>query len=375
MKKKNIILIAMLMLFCVSAGLYAETERQRRAHMGIFLDDTPLPDLLVKHLGLSPEQGIPIRNVALDSPADKAGLERDDIIIGFEGRDVGSSEELVEAVKDSEVGQEIALEIIHLGKRKTVEFSLDVFRPEPEWKYPMEPRVFQHWRPGRMFRRRHGEQNWREFDIPEPPEVDIDIRKHLAEHYFFQHGEDEDRVTVTIEGSPNDKGTKVIVRAGDDEYTTTVGEIEKLPEEYQDIVAEDVKIARDSARKSRRYRGYGIGGQRPPDFRPEPWLDRFESFFERERRGRTEPGVGRSPERMRQGRTEPGIGRSGEQIRRGRPEAGQRFGPGQEMFERVEKQMRELQQRINELEEQNQQMLERLEKEPEEESEGDQESV
>ena len=113
----------------LKAGIAAGTEQVKgeRAYvgMGIKLDPIPLPDLLRKHLDLSPDQGIRIINIYRDSPADKAGLERDDIIIGFQGKDLNSNSELVSAVRQAGVGAEVSLEVIHLGQRKTVELKLE----------------------------------------------------------------------------------------------------------------------------------------------------------------------------------------------------------------------------------------------------------
>ena len=77
MKAKNIAAIVMLVLFLAGSGLLAQSDSADvRPYIGVLLDTTPLPDLLVKHLGLSPGQGIRIQNVHRGGPADKAGLER-----------------------------------------------------------------------------------------------------------------------------------------------------------------------------------------------------------------------------------------------------------------------------------------------------------
>jgi S1-C subfamily serine protease len=84
MKTKKTALISFMVLLFVAATPSAELKAaETRPYMGVWLDTSPLPDLLIKHLGLSPSQGIRITNVHRDSPADRAGLERDDIIIAF----------------------------------------------------------------------------------------------------------------------------------------------------------------------------------------------------------------------------------------------------------------------------------------------------
>ncbi|MHC4074670.1 MAG: PDZ domain-containing protein [Planctomycetota bacterium] len=125
MKTKVIALIALAGLFSTDTAISAESESTGpRPFMGLLLDPAPLPELLTKHLGLSPGQGIRIRNVQRRGSADEAGLERDDIIIGFEDDEVDDNERFVDAVREAGVGAEVSLQIIHLGKRKTVEIKL-----------------------------------------------------------------------------------------------------------------------------------------------------------------------------------------------------------------------------------------------------------
>ena len=159
MKAKNIILTIVLVLVCAGTGLPADTDStEPRPYIGVMLDVVPLPDLLVKHLGLEPGQGIRIANIHRDSPADKAGLERDDIIIGFEGGLVDDRQQFVDNVRKAGIGTEISLEIIHLGKRNTVKLTLEGLKGDFDLKYPPEPEVVQSWRPGKIFTRisRHG---------------------------------------------------------------------------------------------------------------------------------------------------------------------------------------------------------------------------
>ena len=177
MKAKNIAAIVMLVLFLAGSGLLAQSDSTDvRPYIGVLLDTTPLPDLLVKHLGLSPGQGIRIQNVHRGGPADKAGLERDDIITGFEGEDVVDNEAFVDEIRKAGVGAEVSLEIIHLGQRKTVTLTLEAMEGEFDLKYPLEPEIVQLWRPGKIFQLRPGDENWIEIlKDGMPAEVDVNI--------------------------------------------------------------------------------------------------------------------------------------------------------------------------------------------------------
>ena len=174
MKTKKIALMFCVALLCVSTALYAKSDsNEGRPRIGILLDTKPLPDLLIKHLRLSPDQGVRINNVQRGSPADKAGLERDDIIIGFQGEKIRDFEQLVDAVQEAGVDAEISLEIIHLGERKTVRLQLEALEDEPELKYPHEPEIFQSWRPGKIFRFKPGDKGWTEIELPFDKTLDV----------------------------------------------------------------------------------------------------------------------------------------------------------------------------------------------------------
>jgi len=196
--------------------------------------------LLSKHLGLSLDQGIRITNVHRDSSADRAGLERDDIIIGFQGRKVMSSEsqEFIDEVRKAGIDTEVTLEIIHLGERKTVKLKLEPFEGERDFKYPPEPEIVQSWRPGKMFRLKPGDKDWIEIVLP--------FDRKSLEVYDFHHSGDGEGYTITIEGNPDDEDTEITVRIGRDEYQTALGEfiIDKLPEKYREVAQKALENAR-----------------------------------------------------------------------------------------------------------------------------------
>jgi hypothetical protein len=342
--RKVVMILAV--FFMASGLLYAQEHEEGRPYLGVMLDMEPLPELLTKHLGLESEQGIRISNVAVGSPADEAGLERDDIIIAFEDMVMHNNEELIEAVRNSEIGRQVSLQVIHLGQRKEIALTLGQLEGEVEWKYPMEPDFMQSWRPGRMFRRQPDAGEWEEFDVS-MPRFETELGEGLREHYFFRH--DEVSMTVAIEGNPHNENSIVIIKTGDKEFETRVGEVYELPDELRKYVLEDLEIARVSAHDrsgGRRYRfefEFPEGTGQHPEFEPE--LERFLEEIYR-------PQMEREREELDRYRHE---------LELQRRESEPRFGPGEEMFERIEEQMHELHRRLEELEMQNRELLERLE--------------
>ena len=309
MKSKNIILTIALVLIWAGTGLAAEMDSNDvRPFIGVMLDGTPLPDLLVKHLALEPGQGIRIANIHRDSPADKAGLERDDIIIGFEGGNVNDRQQFVDNVRKAGIGTEVSLEIIHLGKRNNVTLRLEGLKGDFDFKYPPEPEIVQSWRPGKIFKLKSGDEDWMEvFRDNMPSNFDVNIKKFFNELYTYKHSDGED-YTITIEGNPNDDNTTISVSVGENEYKTTLNEIDKLPEKYREPAEQAVKDARKAA-KTRKFDGSFFGPQyRPKQFDWRPYFDKMRPEF--------------LP-----------------------------FGPRDEMSDSIKKQMKEMQKRLDKLEE------------------------
>lgn len=309
MKVKNIIMAITLVLFCAGTGLAVDTDsNDERPYIGVMLDGTPLPDLLVKHLGLEPGQGIRITNIHRNSPADKVGLERDDIIIGFEGKDVDDNEQFVEDVRKAGIGTKVSLEIIHLGKRKTITLKLEGLKGDFDLKYPPEPQIVQSWRPGKIFKLKPGDDNWMEvFRDNMPSDLDVNIKKFFNEIYTYKHSDGED-YTITVEGNPNDVESTITVVVGENEYKTTLKEIDKLPEKYQKPAEQAIKDARKDAVSKKFYHNSD-----PQSFNFRPYLDKI------------------------------------------RPDINSPFAPfqpGNEMFDRIQEQMKQLQQRLDKLEKQ-----------------------
>jgi hypothetical protein len=244
--KKSMVLLGGLALLLLGSASYAEGERP---YIGLQLDPTPLPELLTKHLGLEAGQGIRISNITVDSPADKAGLERDDIVIAFQGKAVTGPDEFVAAVGKLDVGAKVSLEIIHLGQRKTLELELASLPAESKMKYPPEPEAMTAWRPGKVFKIGPGGRDWMEIPFDKLPNANFDVKKFFQETYTYRHSTDGEDYTVTIEGSPKDEQSRVVVEAGDAEYSTTVGKLEALPEKYRPAAKEAVENARKDAKK------------------------------------------------------------------------------------------------------------------------------
>jgi Do/DeqQ family serine protease len=75
---------------------------------------------LASYLGLDKAEGAVISGVLEGSPAEKAGLIEWDVIVGFNGEKVATADELVAAIKASQIGQEVKLTVIRQRQQQTI---------------------------------------------------------------------------------------------------------------------------------------------------------------------------------------------------------------------------------------------------------------
>lgn len=339
MRLRNVSLMFLMVLLTVSALLYAETgSPNTRTFLGARLDKSPLPDLLVKHLGLSSGQGFRVSNLHRDGPAHKAGLERDDILIGFQGKNVTDADEFVDAIRQSSAGDEVTLEIIHLGKPKTIKVKLGLFEGQGDydWVYPMEqPQMigYEIIRPGGAYRK--DKEGWVQVPLDQiPRKVDLKVVGDskdgtidlLNEVYSYTFYDGDKTYSITIEGNPNDEETKVTVHIDDIEYDTTVKQLSELPEKYHAIAEGALADARGTSKQSNSEHQLQLRKTYTPST-PRPDVLKLNSDDKLD-----------SPSY---------------------PPATQ-FGPGEEIFEKIEKQMIEIQQRLEKLEKLQDKVLEQL---------------
>jgi hypothetical protein len=242
----------------IVAGPLAAAESSDAAatpFLGVIPDWRHLPELVSKHVGLAPGKGLRIDNVFLQSPADKAGIERDDILVAFQGQDINDIHDFGEALSKAGVGKLVFLDVIHAGQHKTLRVTLEARPKDPKFKYPPSfgamggTSIGGIWRQGK-------DGKWERVDgTPDANGIPLPFRQGV---YTFTY----DQTTVVIEGNPRFDASTVIVRSGQQEHRATVAEKDKLPAVYHDLVEQAVKLARqESDRAVRMWDGRGFGGR------------------------------------------------------------------------------------------------------------------
>jgi len=98
----------------------------RRAYLGIHIDELT-PDAAEK-LNLAARSGVFVVNVINDSPADKAGLRTNDVIVEFAGERVRKPRDLQDVVEQKPIDSEQVLKVMRDGKPIAVTVTLKPLR-------------------------------------------------------------------------------------------------------------------------------------------------------------------------------------------------------------------------------------------------------
>ncbi len=119
---------------------------------------------VVREKGLSEERGVLITSVVPGSAADKAGLEKGDVVIEYNGEAVQGVQQFIRLVRETPVGRKVTLKVIRDGKeitvtatmgerrhrkRKSFTFTIPEFR-SPDIVIPDIPHIHTTWRTPRL---------------------------------------------------------------------------------------------------------------------------------------------------------------------------------------------------------------------------------
>jgi serine protease Do len=100
-----------------------ERGEVQRAYLGVMLDPDFTPDK-AKDLKLDRVRGARITEVYATSPAARAGLLADDIVLSFDAVEVLDENHLINLVSLTKIGRKVVLVVLRDGRRVTVEVSL-----------------------------------------------------------------------------------------------------------------------------------------------------------------------------------------------------------------------------------------------------------
>ena len=114
--------------FAMSSGVVTKVIEQlkefgetRRGWLGVRIQD--VDDDTAEALGLDGARGAMVADVP-DGPAKDGGIERGDVILSFDGKDVADTRELVRVVGDTAVGKTVRVVVFRDGKTQTLKVTL-----------------------------------------------------------------------------------------------------------------------------------------------------------------------------------------------------------------------------------------------------------
>lgn len=93
-----------------------------RGWLGVLIQN--VSDEIAAARGLRESEGVLVGDVTKGSPAEKAGLERGDVIVKFEETPIKNTAQLRNLVARTKPGTRVALDVLHDGRTKTVHLTL-----------------------------------------------------------------------------------------------------------------------------------------------------------------------------------------------------------------------------------------------------------
>lgn len=109
------------------------------AYLGVLITDVNAKD--VSAMKLPGEYGVIVRHVEPDSPAAKAGLETNDVILEFGGMRVWSASQFEQLVRETPAGRAVTLRVSRSGKMLNLDASLTQRSQPRMFSYSVNPRI------------------------------------------------------------------------------------------------------------------------------------------------------------------------------------------------------------------------------------------
>ncbi len=103
-------------------GQLVQTGKVVRGWLGVSIQE--LTPELASQFGVGDTKGVLVSDVMDDSPAKKAGFERADVILEYDGKSMDSPTHLRNAVAQTPVGKKVAIKFIRDKKTRTVDLTI-----------------------------------------------------------------------------------------------------------------------------------------------------------------------------------------------------------------------------------------------------------
>jgi membrane-associated protease RseP (regulator of RpoE activity) len=191
--------------------------------LGVYAENISRENMSRYHM--NQVRGVGVTQVIKDSPAEKAGLRKDDVILRLDGENITSVRKLNRIVSEMAPDQSVRITVSRggaeqevtatIGKRNTQSFARDFFSVNPRvWKEATEPKVWK-WE-GPLFDKRDLFENRADlaFALGASRRIGVStmqLTKQLADYFGITGGKGVLVTSVTDDGP----AAKAGVRAGD----------------------------------------------------------------------------------------------------------------------------------------------------------------
>ncbi len=99
-----------------------------RGWLGVYIQ--PLSPELAAKFKLPADKGALVADVVKEGPAQKAGIQRGDVIVAYDGQEVKSAHDLPRLVAQTPVGRKVKVKLLRQGRRLTLEVKIGELKPE-----------------------------------------------------------------------------------------------------------------------------------------------------------------------------------------------------------------------------------------------------
>jgi serine protease Do len=93
-----------------------------RGWLGVIIQ--PVTEEIAESFGLKDATGVLISDVVNGGPAEKAGIQRGDVIMSFDGKEVDDPNTLKNVVAQTDVGKTVPVEVIRDGQAQTIQVTI-----------------------------------------------------------------------------------------------------------------------------------------------------------------------------------------------------------------------------------------------------------
>lgn len=133
-----VIMLAILLAGAASNLMAGKDTESKKGYLGVSiesLDEGQKEELKIPH-------GVRVLNVAKDQAAEKAGIEKGDIILFFNGEKIRRTNDLVDAVRDCKPGSKVTAKVLREGKKKEFAVTVGKYKEPKVMSWVGEKRAF-----------------------------------------------------------------------------------------------------------------------------------------------------------------------------------------------------------------------------------------